>query len=77
MARVPPQISYVHEDDLGDHVTINSHSDGHTPLYLYYSPDDETFFVSDRPFTLEDIKQQFPLEEYCFVINEPPGYGVN
>lgn len=55
-------ITAAHEDDLSMVLTgfasITGPKNGQIPMYIYYSPDDETFFVSGQPITSERIQKE-------------------
>jgi hypothetical protein len=58
------KIYYAHHDqrigDLMGELLDGEVCDGHTEIYLYYSEDDETYFVSREPITAQRILEQYP-----------------
>ena len=62
------KIFYSHEDELSS--LLNrlvgdkpGKYNGKAPTYILYSIEDEAFFVSLSPFSVEDIKAQYPKAE--------------
>jgi len=50
-----------HEDDVSialSHFALEGPKNGRVPIYIYVSPDDESFFFSNQPITSDRIRKE-------------------
>lgn len=61
-------IIYDHEEQLEELMRKMS-SDGETPMYSFYSPNDEAYFLSHSPITVERLKAELdPSKHFLDII---------